>query len=171
MAFLTSFSDMPHKECLQILQFVTPILLTTLVGTASLAIWVLWDEWRLKREDEEDRKKQTPVPLDVEEIPRQDLYFQKLAIQMLTQHSDQWAVSETLSAALEWMEQNHHPNRTDLEAVLDILEHDEATQKEVHQAQLWVHTAFYIWSNMPSWVMPAWSPLIVRRNRSWTMPS
>lgn len=171
MAFLTSFSDMPHKDCLQLVQFVTPAFLTTVIGSVSLVLWILWDEWKLKQEEEEDRRKQTPAPLEVEEIPRQDLYFQKLAIQMLAQQSDQWTVSETLSEALEWMEQNHHPNRTDLEAVLEILKHEEATQKEVHQAQLWLQTAFYVWSKTPSWTMPAWSPLIIRRNRSWTLPS
>jgi hypothetical protein len=165
-----SFSEMNQSECLQLVQFMVPVLLTTLIGTSSLVIWLMWDEWKLKREEAEDRNKQTPAPLEVEEIPRQDLYFQKLAIQMHTQQfSEHRDVSEVVSEALEWMGQNKHPNEKDLEAVLDILTHEEATQKEVQQAQLWMHTAFLVWSKDPSWIIPAWSPLIIRRNRSWTM--
>lgn len=165
-----SLSEMNPSDCLQVVQFMIPILLTTVIGAVSLGVWLCWDEWKLKREEAEDLSKQRPVPLEVEEIPRQDLYFQKLAIQIHTQHySDHGDVSEVFSAALEWMEQNSHPNLKDLDAVLDILTHEEATQKEVQQAQLWMHTAFYVWSKDPSWTLPAWSPLIIRRNRSWTM--
>lgn len=167
---MLQFDNLQH--CNQILAYTVPLIVTTFISILTFGVWILWDEWKMKKEDAEYQKSLLiPEALEVEEIPRKYLYFQKLALQLSTQKFLlYYSENEVLLELMQWMHEQSHKNAEDLEKLLHILQTDqELTNVELYQVETWLKTAFYIWSYNPRWIMPAWNPVSFVRNRSWTI--
>lgn len=165
------FEFIEHDQCISILRFGLPVVITILLGSMSLLSWICWDDWRMKKEEEVFEKSLlVPEPLDVEEIPRKNLYFQKLAIQIYTNNiSSGETMMDKINELYDWMLEHQHTNTEDIEKIITTFNDNEMTNYEYQEIQLWMDTAFRIWACDPKWIMPAWMPTIIRRNRSWTV--
>lgn len=168
------FSSIDYQQCIHIINYGIPFIVTLLISIISLGIWLWWEEWKMKKEEAQIEKSlQVPEPLDVEEIPRKYLYFQKLALQIQNNNCINSFNNDIIQEIFQWMEEHSHKNTNDVYDVLFVLnsEGDDSYISEIdkYQANLWIETALYIWSINPEWVMPSFKKESIPRNRSWTI--
>lgn len=155
-----------HQTCLTYLHVTVPMACTIVLGAITTILWIIWDNRRMKKEEEEYVRSQTELePLEIEEIPRKFLHFQKLCIQLTLHSMTAEDHDYILNELIQWMNTNNHPNFTDVFTIITDTNEEYTDDPNIIQ---WINTALYVWSKNPRWRMPH-IKCIMPRSRSWTV--
>ncbi len=154
-----------YESCITYVHSTILIILTIILGAFGIIVWTCWDEQRIKKEVEAELANTKPEPLDVEEIPRKYLHFQKLCIKLLSDTISEDEFEFIIDELIEWMDTNNHPNFDD---TFEIIKNMQNNENEDANSIAWLNTAILVWSTNPRWVMP-YMKHTLPRNRSWTV--